>query len=87
MLIAVAIIGTLTVATVPHVSGLQARARDLVRVMHMRDIGHAIEAYAIEQNTYPSSSYTDTTALTPLLHNYLTSMPTDPNDMGISNTQ
>jgi len=57
LLIVIVIIGILAVALIPRLTGLQARARDTVRMADLKQIQTALEFYASENNgQYPTTS-------------------------------
>jgi len=50
LLIVIVIIGILAVALIPRLTGLQARARDTVRIADITTLRTAITAYTVDNN-------------------------------------
>lgn len=88
MIVVVVIIGLLSVALVPKITNIQARARDSKRKMDLNTVSIAVETYYNDNATYPSSaagyyySATKTLDWVPgIVPTYLPSLPTDPSNV------
>lgn len=78
LLIVITIIGILSVALVPRLTGGQARARDAQRRADLQQIATALELYADDNGgSYPSTSTGCIGGMTGL-GDYLTTVPNDP---------
>lgn len=78
MLIVIVIIGILAAALVPRLISVQGRARDTKRKADLSQIGSALAIYKTDNSTFPSTSGSVHTVLSPLLSGYLTATPLDP---------
>ena len=58
LLIVIAIIGILAVALLPNVLNAPKKGRDATRIANVSSIAKAIEAYNVEQGSYPFSALT-----------------------------
>lgn len=99
MLIVVVIIGILSTALIPRLTGYMARARDLKRKMDLQNIATAIEAYRNDTwklptrwgkgwtehtwGTFQSSPIAPCETFESALNTYVTSIPKDPQSNSI----
>lgn len=58
MLVVIVIIGILSVALIPRITGVQARARDTARLLDMTIVGQSLELYALDNEwSYPVAPF------------------------------
>ena len=89
MLIVIVIIGILAAALIPRLQSIQSRARDVKRKTDLKQIYNANEIYQMDRWVYPHSGYwifssTPSTWMTWLIGTYLSSVPIDPINNGVS---
>ena len=89
MLIVVVIIGILASAILPRLTGAQAATRDTARKTALNQIAQGLELYNTSKGSYPDTITVDgisTEALsTPLVSDYMKSIPGDPNTSAKTN--
>lgn len=78
LLIVITIIGILSVALIPRLTGGPAKARDAQRKAALQQIGTAMEFYADDNSGAYPAGIACVNGMTAALSPYLTSIPTDP---------
>lgn len=86
LLIVVSIIGILSVALVPNLSGAPARARDAARKAMLSEVAAAVETYNIDLGQYPNGDGCVATGATgnlgTLVTTYLNGVPPTQDEVG-----
>ena len=81
LLIVISIIGILSVALIPNLSGAPARARDAARKAMISEVAAAVETYNIDTGDYPAgdacltADHGDPSALKTLVDDYMDGLP------------
>lgn len=86
LLIVITIIGILAVALVPRLTGGPGRARDAQRKADLQQIATALEFYADDNGGYPATPASPANCVAGItgLSTYLTTVPSDPGNDGIT---
>ncbi len=79
LLIVIVIIGILAVLIIPNLASGPARARDSQRKQDLRNIKTALEAYHVDNSSYPQTTDVLDDGSTP----YMKSVPQDPKNSGV----
>lgn len=78
MLIVVVIIGILSAALIPRLTGAQGQARDAARTSNLWQIGTALSIYHSDRSIYPIASWSTDEIIGDIVPKYMDSIPGDP---------